>query len=72
MLKILAITLVCVGLIVVVLGFAKAMTLINNLESRVIALERKTDSTIEIVVERAYDEDMGVYDYKLIAVKEEK
>jgi len=35
------------------------------LEARVALLETKAKATIEIHVERAYDADMGVYDYQL-------
>jgi len=42
---------------------------VSQLEARIAALETKAEAaaeaTIEIHVERAYDADMGVYDYQL-------
>lgn len=45
---------------------------IVELDDRIQALETKANSTVEILVERAYDEDMGVYDYQLVGQTEIK
>lgn len=39
----------------------------TGLEQRIALLEKEASQTIEIIVERAYDADMGVYDYQLVA-----
>jgi len=43
---------------------------IHSVEKRLKVLEVRSSKTVEIFVERAFDEDMRVYDYRLIGVKE--
>ena len=38
---------------------------INTLRKRVETLEQKQSQTVEIKVQRVFDEDMKIYDYKL-------
>lgn len=63
-----------IGVVAIILMFMFVMyniaSYVNDIERRLSALERESSKIIEIVVERSYDDDMGVYDYKLIAVKE--
>ena len=55
--------------ILCLIGMAKQVTLSGKLAK---AQTNQANSTVEIVVERAYDRDMAAYGYKMIAILPEK
>jgi len=66
-----------VSVILLLLIMASSLSLwhISLLEQRMEVLEkslaRKANSTVEILVERAFDEDMRLWGYKLKSVKQQ-
>jgi len=66
-----------VSIILLLLIMASSLSLwhISLLEQRMEVLEkslaRKANSTVEILVERAFDEDMRLWGYKLKSVKQQ-
>jgi len=66
-----------ISIILILLIMASSLSLwhISLLEQRMEVLEkslaRKTNSTVEILVERAFDEDMRLWGYKLKSIKQQ-
>jgi hypothetical protein len=56
----------CLLVTLIALVSVKSHNSIKTLEARVALLEKAAEATIEIHVERAFDADMGVYDYQLV------
>lgn len=65
-LRLIEILLTIVLMILLVLGLTILDSKILILEERIIILEKTAETTVEIHVERAFDADMGVYDYQLV------
>ena len=53
-------------LILITFAAVRSNLAFKALEERVVLLELASKATVEIHVERAYDADMGVYDYQLV------
>ncbi len=57
--------LICIAIVLCVLRFMVMDHELDNLRKSVKLLEMEKARTVEIIVERTFDEDMRMYDYKL-------
>lgn len=62
---------VCLTVAALILLFCRTNNHLRSFDKRLKVLETKAAQTVEIHVERAYDEDMAAYGYKMIAVIKE-
>ena len=56
----------CLILILLAIISVRTHLSIKTLKGRIAVLELASKATVEIHVERAFDADMGVYDYQLV------